>query len=91
MLDSKTKRAELVAFLGLGLAAVPLIGLAACQALRFAEEREYIVEALSRPTVTDSRVANHRVLNHVLTNVSTLQTNGSGGRSPNSAPVAAPM
>ncbi len=91
--DSKTTRSELLAFLGLGLAAVPLIGLAACDSLRFVRERECIAEALVRPAAAMIGQAGHHPTNLALTNVSTLQTNatGAGGQTPNRAPVAAPM
>ena len=47
--DHTTSRGESLAFLGLALLALPLIGSAVWEAGRFSQEREAIISALTHP------------------------------------------
>src|SRR3989442_13443096 len=55
--DSRTSRAELAAFSGLGLVGAALITAAVSNAIKFAEARDCIIAELSAPGSTGGAVA----------------------------------
>jgi hypothetical protein len=87
--DPATSRSEQAAFGALGLVGAALIVFAMSDALRFAEERDYIVAALSRPaTVTPTAVA---VTNLASTNLHSHPPRAAGGWGPSGTGAAAPQ
>jgi len=88
-LDPETSRSEQAAFGTLGVVGAALIVFAMGDALRFAENRDYIVAALSRPaTVTPATVA---VTNLASTNIHALPARAAGGWGPSGTGAAAPQ
>jgi hypothetical protein len=65
--DSRTSRLESIAFTGLGLAGAVLIAQATTNALRFAQNREAIIQAWSAPGPTRIERSRH-VMEQTLTN-----------------------
>jgi hypothetical protein len=65
--DSRTSRLECIAFSGLGLAGAVLIAQATTNALRFAQNREVIIEAWSTPGSARIELSRH-ITDQTLTN-----------------------